>query len=56
MVSFRTSQNVTIKETSVLKQVSTETTGGKGVTVQLSLESLFLFLEQKYMSGWGGRW
>lgn len=32
MVSCRISQNVTIKETPVLKQVSVETTSGKGVT------------------------
>lgn len=54
MVRFRTSQNVAIKETPVLKQVSAETTSGKGVTVQLLLESLFLLLEQEYMSELGG--
>ena len=48
MVSFRTPQNITIKETSVPKQVSAETTSGKGVTVQLPLESLFLLLKQEY--------
>lgn len=37
LVSSRTSQNVTIKETPVLKQFATETTSAKGVTVQFPL-------------------
>lgn len=56
MVSSRTSQNVTIEETPVLLQLDAETTSGKGVTVQLPFEFLFL-LEQESVSEWdGGDW